>query len=54
MRAIIIFKIIFTILTATCVVSLGSGLPGRLTPVRRRLLPRLTSNLDERLGQRRR
>jgi hypothetical protein len=33
---------------------LGSGLPGRLPPVRRRLLPRLTSNLDERLGQRRR
>ena len=33
---------------------LGIRLPGRLPPVRRRLLPRLMNDLDERLGQRRR
>jgi hypothetical protein len=33
---------------------LGIRLPGRLPLVRRRLLPRLVNNPDERLGQRRR
>ena len=54
MRAIISFQNHFHDPDGDLCRHLGSGLPGRLPPVRRRLLPRLTSNLDERLGQRRR